>query len=100
MSTELVIGAPGGVVTTIIVRVPSDPKSRWNGELLRKFKPSFEQAIDPSERFPDRVQIETGVVAHGQVPPEVDTCKSGRRIRLAPSDFIFPWLHCRLPGVR
>ena len=88
MSTELVIGTPGGVVRARDVRVLSDPKSWWNGDFLFEFNTPSEQYIEPSEQFPYRVQIETGIVAHDELPPEVGTSTPRRRMRLAPSDFL------------
>ena len=46
---------------------------RWNDDFLLKFNTSFEQYIDPSEQFPDKVKFEAGVVGHDELPPEVDT---------------------------
>ena len=85
MPTELIIGTPGGVARTRDVRILSGPESKLNSEFLLKFNSSFDQYIDPSEQFPDRVQIQTGVIAHDELPPEVDTSTSRRRMRPAPS---------------
>ena len=55
---------------------------------MLKFNTSFEQYIDPSERFPDKLQFEAGVAGHDELPPKVDTSTSRRRTRLAPSEFL------------
>ena len=95
ISTEPVTGTTGRDARTRDVRVLSDPESTWNGDSLLKPNTSFEQYIDPSEQFPDRRQIETGVVAHDELPPEVDISTPRRRTRLAPSDFV---IHCYTAG--
>ena len=68
---------------------------------MLKFNTSFEQYTGPCEQFPDKVQFEAGVVAHDELPPEVDTSKSRRRMRLAPPfKNKNPWLHLRVCWVR
>ena len=53
-----------------------------------RFNTPFEKYVDPSEQLPDQVVIEPGVIAHGELPPDVETHTSVRRMRLSPGDFI------------
>ena len=68
MSTELLVGTPRGVFRTRDVRALSDAPAKWNCEFVLKFNTPFENYVDPSEQLPDRVIIEPGVVAHGELP--------------------------------
>ena len=88
MSTELLVGTPRGVFRTRDVRALSDTPAKWNCEFVLKFNTPFENYVDPSEQLPDRVIIEPGVIAHGELPPDVETYTAVRRMRLSPGDFI------------
>ena len=53
-----------------------------------KFNTPFEKYVDPSEKLPDQVIIEPGVIAHDVLPPDVETYTAVRRMRLSPGDFL------------
>ena len=95
MSTELLVGTPKGVFRTRDVRALSDTPAKWNREFVLKFNTPFENYVDPSEQLPDQVIIEPGVIAHGELPPDVET-HGGATYEAVARGLHSPRLHCRM----
>ena len=85
--TEILIGTPRVVVRARDVRSLSEPEAKWNSKLVLESITAFEQHVGTSVKHPERFTIESGIVAHYDLPPEVAVTTTRERMRFTLSDF-------------